>query len=275
MRKVVFIVITFLFHAFTSVAQLANGSTAPDFTFIDINGNTQNLYSYLNAGKYVALDVYTTWCHPCWLYHSSGVMDSLYTKHDIPGDQTWKVMAIEGDANTTLADLQGTGTNTQGDWVTGSLFPIMNPTGVPLNDFLTNYNIVVFPTLYLICPNKKVYQDTLNSGNKPPVSIWEYVAFSKCGPAGLDDINDENPLTIYPNPANDHTVLYFSLNLATNIKLSVTNIMGQVVSNYDFGELNAGDHSLHYNLDNIKPGIYLFTVSNAENRFVRKQIVVQ
>ena len=29
-------------------AQLADGSTAPDFTLLDLEGNEHNLYSYLN-----------------------------------------------------------------------------------------------------------------------------------------------------------------------------------------------------------------------------------
>ena len=202
-------------------------------------------------------------------------MDSLYTKHDIPGDQTWKVLEIEGDGTTTLADLQGTGSNTQGDWVTGTLSSIMNPTGIPLNDFLTSYNITFFPTLYLICPNKKVYQDTLNSGYKPPVRTWEYVASTQCSPVGLDDIKDANPLTIYPNPANEYIVLYFSLNNSTELKLLVTNTLGQIVATRNFGKLYPGDHSLKYDIGNLNAGIYFFTISDGNDRFIRKKVVVQ
>src|SRR4051812_23633012 len=106
-----------------ATAQLPDGSTVPDFTFTDLDGNTQNLYSYLNSGKYVAIEVSATWCHPCWVYHSSETMDSLYNIHDNPGDATWKILFIEGDGATTLADLHGTGTSTQGDWVTGTPYP--------------------------------------------------------------------------------------------------------------------------------------------------------
>ena len=37
----------------------ANG-TVPDFTMTDMNGTTQHLYSYLNAGKCVILDIFET-----------------------------------------------------------------------------------------------------------------------------------------------------------------------------------------------------------------------
>jgi hypothetical protein len=275
MKKALVVFLFAVFQTNFSYCQLTDGSTAPDFTFTDLNGNTQSLYAYLNAGKYVAIDISATWCHPCWLYHETGVLDSLYTLHDAPGDNTWKVLFLEGDGSTTLADLQGTGTSTQGDWVTGSLFPIMNPTGITLNDFLSNYNNSFFPTLYIICPNKKVYQDTLNKGSKPSVSRWEYVASTMCGPVGLDEIQDANPLTIFPNPAKDQTTLYFSLNSSAEVTLSVSNLIGQTIQTTNFGKLSAGDHSLRYDVSNLSAGIYVFTISDSNNRFVRKKFVVQ
>ncbi len=274
MKKVLCLIIVALF-TYAAQAQLTDGSTVPDFTFTDINGVTQNLYTYLNQGKYVAIDNSTTWCHPCWDYDTSGTMDSLYTRHDIPGDNTWKVLFIEVDINTTLADLQGTGTNTVGNWVAFTHFPIMNPVGIPLNDYKTAYNINSYPTLYIICPNKKAYADSLNKGYKPFLTTWEYIANTMCGPAGLDNIKDSNPITIYPNPANDHVTLYFSLNFATEVKLSVTNILGQSVAVKNFGSLSPGDQSLKYDVSNFNPGIYFFTVSDGNSRYVRKKVVVQ
>jgi len=50
-----------VFFAMKTNAQLPNGSTAPDFTFTDMNGVSQNLYTYLNAGKVVVVDASTTW----------------------------------------------------------------------------------------------------------------------------------------------------------------------------------------------------------------------
>jgi hypothetical protein len=72
------------------------------------------------------------------------------------------------DVQTTLADLQGTGTNTQGDWVTGTPYPIMNPGTAPqsgetsFSAFDNAYQIPWYPAFYVICPNKKVWTDTLN-----------------------------------------------------------------------------------------------------------------
>jgi hypothetical protein len=200
----------------------------------------------------------------------------MYAIHDVTGDRTWKVLFMEGDGNTTLADLHGTGTMTEGDWVTGTPFPIMNPpTGIALNDFKTSYDINSFPTLYLICPNKKVYHDTLDVTPRGTVPVWEYAASAYCGPVGLDEIRDANPLTIFPNPATDHVVLYFGLNSIAEVNLSVTNVVGETVARRNFGLLFAGDQSIRFDLEGLQPGIYFFTVSDVNGRSVRKKIVVQ
>ncbi len=273
MKKYVVLFVLMLTGSLSS-AQLPDGSTAPDFTFTDLSGTTHHLYTYLNQGKYVAMEVSATWCSPCWAYHTSGAMDSLYNLHDLPGDQAWKVFFIEGDGSTTEDQLNGIGT-TQGNWVAGALFPIMNPSGTPLNDFKAGYDANSFPTLYMICPNKKVYQDTINKYPRGYVSTWNYVAATQCAAAGLDNVADANPLTIFPNPAKDHVVLYFGLNRTADVSLFVTNMLGQLIDSKNYGSLFPGDQSIRYDLDNYEAGLYFFTVSDDGGRQVHKKVIVR
>ena len=49
----------------TANAQLADGSIAPDWTLTDINGTSHNLYSLLDNGYSVVIDLNATWCGPC------------------------------------------------------------------------------------------------------------------------------------------------------------------------------------------------------------------
>lgn len=257
-----------------TVGQVPDGTIAPDFTFTDLNGNVQNLYTYLNQGKFVALDVATTWCHPCWEYHTTGIMDTLYTRHDTPGDRTWKVFFIEGDGTTTDDQLNGIG-STEGNWVAGSMFPIINPSGgVLLNDFLAGYNINFYPTLYLICPNKKMYQDTLNVLQKPSPATWEYVAADKCMPSGLDNAEDKHPLTVYPNPACDRVILYFSLNTTCNITLLATEATGRLIDEKHFRLLQPGDHSLKVDVSSYGKGVFFFTLSDGNGHYAHKKIII-
>ncbi len=254
--------------------QLPDGATAPDFTFQDLNGNTHNLYTYLDQGKYVAIEISATWCSPCWAYHTSGAMDSLYNIHDAPGDQGWKVIFIEGDGNTTVDQLNGIG-STRGDWVTGTSFPILNPSGIPLNDFSAGYDAYSFPTLYLICPNRKVIHETINKYPRGYVSTWNYAATMQCGPAGLDNIADANPVTIFPNPATNQVDLYFSLNNSSEASLSVSDCIGRVIDIRQFGRLYPGDQKIRYDLGQYAPGLYFFTIADGNGRAVRKKVWIR
>lgn len=278
MKKLINLILISLITVSTAQAQLADGSIAPDFTFTDINGTTQHLYAYLDSGKYVAIDLSATWCHPCWEYHNTRTMDSLYELHDIPGDKKWKVLFIEGDGGTNNADLHGTGGSTQGDWVTGSLFPIIDPpSGTALNDFNTGYSIGFFPTLMLICPNRRIYTDTLNGGSsRPDVNRWEYVAAnSSCAVSGINEVSKENTLTIYPNPAQEYVTLSFGLNTATDITLTITNTVGQTIDTHSFGKLPAGKQFLHYDLGKLIDGIYVLSISDNSGLTMRHTVVVQ
>lgn len=158
MKKILQIIaaVTLTFTAAESKAQLADGSIAPDWTFTDINGTSHNLYTYLNAGKTVFIDVSATWCGPCWAYHNSGNLENLYNTYGPSGTNEVMVFYIEGDGATTLADLNGATTGTQGDWVTGTPYPIINPSSTATTTFNTNYAIGYFPTIYKVCPDRSI-----------------------------------------------------------------------------------------------------------------------
>lgn len=141
-------------------AQLAPGSTAPNWTFTDLNGNSWTLYSLTAQGQTVFIDVSATWCGPCWNYHNTHALRDIYDEYGPNGTvvpNEIMVFYIEGDAATTLADLNGTGSNTQGNWVTGTTYPIIDP-GAATNQFNNDYAIGYFPTIYKVCPDNKIYE---------------------------------------------------------------------------------------------------------------------
>ena len=157
MKKILFS-LTVALGLFGSVnAQLPDGTYCPDFTGTDLNGNSHNLYTYLDAGYTVIVDVSATWCPPCWSYHQTGALEDIWMNHGPAGEPGVSatttddviVIYVEGDASTTLADLQGSGANTQGDWVTGTDYPIIDDASIA-----SILGIAYYPTVYTIYPDR-------------------------------------------------------------------------------------------------------------------------
>lgn len=169
-----------LFLGLGANAQLADGSIAPDFTLTDINGTSHNLYSYLDAGYTVFIDVSATWCGPCWNYHTTNALEDLWVAHgpsggtNVSGGTTDDVIVIfiEGDGSTTSADLNGTGSNTQGDWVTGVSHPIIDPASAEATAFNNDYAIAYYPTIYKICTSRQIYE----AGQSTAANLYAGVA---------------------------------------------------------------------------------------------------
>ena len=152
---------TFLFSclfALASFGQLPDNFIAPDFTVTDLNGNQHNLYEILDQEKTVIIDIYATWCGPCWTFHEEHVLADIWEELGPDGTDEVFIMSIESDLETTQADLEGTTGGTQGDWITGTPYPMIDEMeGVgDIGQIGTDYHVWGYPTVYFICPDRSV-----------------------------------------------------------------------------------------------------------------------
>lgn len=158
-------------------SQLPSGSVAPAFTVTDLDGNSHDLYTYLNSGVSVVIDVSATWCGPCWSYHNSGTLENFYNTYGPGGTGDVMVIFAEGDPNTNLACLYGPSGcvgGTQGDWVTGTPYPITHTGGPQIAGL---YQIAAYPTIFMISAgNQRSY--TTGGGGVSSTTLQNYVLHS-------------------------------------------------------------------------------------------------
>ena len=84
----------------------------------------------------------------------------------------------------------------------------------------------------------------------------------------------------YPNPFNPTTEISFTLDNASNVNLTVFNMLGQVVKVLENASLNAGIHS--YNWDgsdqlgqSVSTGVYLYTLTDGARSITKKMALMK
>jgi len=77
----------------------------------------------------------------------------------------------------------------------------------------------------------------------------------------------------FPNPVNTTTSFTVSLDVAANVILEVSNIMGQKVMSLDKGFVNGGAQKFTIDCSQLTPGVYFYTVKINGESFTHKMIV--
>lgn len=219
--------------------------TAHDFTVTDIDGGEHHLYSILEDNKIVIVDVSATWCGPCWSNHQAHILEDVYKALGPGGDDILRVIFYEGDANTTSADLNGTGSNTYGNWVEGTTYPIVNESPLQLN--LNVYAPQGFPTVNIIRPSdQEIVEDAWNWDAQAIIDRVRELAEAE-GISGVKDYLSDK-VSLRPNPVVSEMTISTDLDVS---QAKVINVMGQQVK--AFG-IDAGETEI--NLNDLDQGVY-------------------
>jgi len=214
MKKYILNIIILLISGMAT-AQIEDGSLAPNFVVSDIDGETHDLYSYLQEGHFVVLFFMATWSDPCWSYHNGawngtdgqGAMNVLYNEHSVDNGGNVIVLMVEGDpATNTECVVGGPGCNytTHGNWAMDTPYPIIN------NAMIADlYGIGDYPIIMTICPNGFVSE----SGTLTGAGHWSVIQNYDCPELLANDAG----LQINPNSSCEETELTVDIvNLGTD-----------------------------------------------------------
>lgn len=79
----------------------------------------------------------------------------------------------------------------------------------------------------------------------------------------------------YPNPFNPSTVISYKLAQAGDVRLIVTNSLGEVVETLISGYKEAGSHAVQFDGSKLSSGVYNYTLITANGVTSRKMILVK
>lgn len=105
---------------------------------------------------------------------------------------------------------------------------------------------------------------TLPTGNDPITQV------------SVEELETSNIATVsqnYPNPFNNSSIITVNLKESSDLRLVVTNLIGQQVMEIDRGEVGAGSHQMTINANGFMPGIYFYTVISGNSTVTRKMII--
>jgi hypothetical protein len=79
----------------------------------------------------------------------------------------------------------------------------------------------------------------------------------------------------YPNPFNPNTTIRFSLPEATQLKITIYNMLGELVDTIADGTYEAGYHKVTFDASNLSSGAYIYRIESPAFVQVKKMVLIK
>lgn len=250
------------------VITISKAQSPIQFTGVDCNGNSVDLFADLDAGKAVILHFYMPSCGSCPppAQKIQTMAKNINAIH--PGKV--KGYAFPFQNSTTCTYSAG--------WVAsnnlGTLFQPMDSGAV----HVANYGGFGMPTIVLLGgsgANRKVLFSTLSFSTSDTTTMRDKILSLINGTLNTNDLpSTVSLLNLFPNPASDNVSINFELNEASNVLIDVTDITGKKIITLADEPMQIGKVSKQFSIATLPKGLYLVRV-NAAGTVAHQKLIVQ
>jgi thiol-disulfide isomerase/thioredoxin len=232
------------------------GSSAPNFTVTGTHGNTHTLYNLLDSCKVVVLDFFYTTCIPCQFYTPQ--VNLAYEKY---GCNTETVFFMAIDYQDTNAEVLAY------DQQYGIEYPSVSGLNGGGNAVVAQYNIIGFPTFYVIDSSRTIVQEI----DPPTLQVFDFrfqqlgIQPVPCAVSGTTELSGDYSLEIFPNPLTGNRLHVRLPDVASGAcKYEVLDFSGSVVG---AGQLHADKgNPAAIEVNDLPAGIYLVKIGTLNSR---------
>jgi PKD repeat protein len=95
------------------------------------------------------------------------------------------------------------------------------------------------------------------------------------GNVGVMEQSAVSTFDMYPNPAQDNTMIEFNLEQNDNVTIEMMDMSGKVVENIYSGSLATGNHRFPVNTAELSSGIYLVRLMTGEGNYLTRKLIVE
>ncbi len=114
-----------------------------------------------------------------------------------------------------------------------------------------------------------------NSHDDNLISIDDVLVLGN-GNVGINDnVQQKMSLTLNPNPAKDIVQVNYYLNRTSAVTSYVYDINGKLVDSKYRGMQLSGNQQFSYNVENLAPGSYFFTLDSGKEKITQKFVVIK
>jgi hypothetical protein len=230
-----------------------------DFTIRTTDGISRNLYSTLDSGKTVFIDLFFTTCSSCQYF--APIIEEVYQNHGAgTGDiEFWGISNNLFDPDSVIDQYRLD-------------YNISNPCAGPQGGGTTAHTTVIsgqnfqgWPTYCVICPDRSMYFDPCY----PPTVNGFDPYFGICAAiVGVEDapLPSESRISLYPNPArNQVNIAFSSPHHEAKYTIEVYNTMGYKSLSSVIEKNN--DEDMVLDISALKPGTYLLRLIRGTEPF--------
>jgi hypothetical protein len=79
----------------------------------------------------------------------------------------------------------------------------------------------------------------------------------------------------FPNPFNPSTKIKFNIPVSEIVTIDVYNTLGQKILTLLNSKINAGSHTVEFNVDNLPSGVYFYRLQAGDYLDVKKMILLK